>query len=131
MLETDMLYHLSPTLVRRKFVEPRFLAIQDTDTCGAIHLMTREGEEVAVDVLHIDLEMRGALRAIHQHGDAVLMGNGNHLLHGIDGAEHVAHVGQADKTRMLIEELAVGLLVERAVVVHGNHTELETVALGL
>ena len=46
---------------------------------------------------------------------------GHHLLHGVHRAKNVTPVGYGDETRVLIEELVVGLLVERAVVEHGNH----------
>ena len=131
MLETDMLYHLSPTLVRWKLVEPGFLTIQHAYARGAIHLVAGESEEVAVKILHVYLEMRGTLRAIHKHGYAVAVCIGHHLLHGVDGAEDVAHVGKADEARMLVEELAVGGLVEGAVVEHGTHTKFEAIAAGL
>ena len=58
-LEGYALYHFATTLIGRKTVEPGFFAIEHAHTCGAIYFVAAEGKEVAVDVLHVDLEVRG------------------------------------------------------------------------
>ena len=93
--EAYALYHLSPTLVRRQAVEPVFLAVKHADTRRTVHLVTAEGEEVAVHRLHVHGEVGRALRAVHHHGNTVFMGYAYDFVHRIDRTEHVAHVRHA------------------------------------
>ena len=85
--------------------------------------MTAESEEIHTEVLHIHLEMRHTLRAIGQEVCAMGMGQLRHLADGIDGAEHVAHVGHTDKAGALIEQRLVGCHIQIAVVVHRNDAQ--------
>lgn len=81
-----MLYHLAAALIRRQLLKPTLLAIEHTNASGAVHLVTTKDKEIAIQILHVDGEMRGALGSVDHHGDIVLMGNGDHLLHRIDRA---------------------------------------------
>ena len=86
LLETHALNHLASTLIRRQPVEPFLLAVEHADACRTVHLMPAEGIEVAVEVLHVDAEVGSSLSTIHKHGNAMLVGCADDLLHGIDGA---------------------------------------------
>ena len=46
------------------------LAVQDADARRTIHLVAGEDEEVAVQLLHVDRQVRSRLGAIHQHRNA-------------------------------------------------------------
>ena len=125
LLKAHMLNHLSPTLIRRQTVEPVFLAIEYANARGAVHLMPTEDKEVAVKVLHVDLEMRRALGAVDHHGNTVGMGDAHDILHRVDRTEDVAHVGNAYNLRMFVEQLLKGLQVEESVVGHRDDAQAD------
>ena len=58
--------------------------------------MATEGEEVAIQVLYVYFYMGSALGSIYQDGDAAFVGYLYQGLYGVDGAQHVAHVGDAE-----------------------------------
>ena len=95
-LPRHLVDHLTPTLIWRQLLQPLLLAIEHANACRSIHLMAAEGEEVAVHRLHIHLEVRRTLGSVHQHGDAMPMGNADDLLNGIDGSQHITHMRHAD-----------------------------------
>ena len=113
-----MLNHLATTLIGRETVEPFLLAIEDADSCGAVHLMTGESEEVAIEVLDIDGEVGNALGTVDHHRNPMLMGDADDVLNGIDGSENIAHMGAADNFRLVGEELLVFVETELSVVGH-------------
>ena len=125
-----MLNHLSPTLIRRQTVEPVLLAIEHADARRTVHLMTAEDKEVAVEILHVDLEMGRALGAVDHHGNVVGMGDAHDILHGINRTEDVAHVGNAYYLRMFVEQLLKGLQVEESVVGHRDDAQADALAGG-
>ena len=90
--------------------------------------MTAEGEEVATQCLHIHLEMGCALRCVNQHRHAMFMGDADDVVDGIDGAEHIAHMGDADDARAVGEQPFILLHEEFSTVGDGNHTETDTLA---
>ena len=92
MLETDILYHFSSSLIRRKFVEPCFLAIKHTDTRRAIHLMSAEHIEIGIQILYIYRHMRNTLCSVYQNRNPVSMCSGNHFLHRIDCSKHIRNM---------------------------------------
>ena len=51
------------------------LAVEHADAGGPVHLVAREGVEVAVQRLHVDVEVRGGLGAVDQHGSAPGVGD--------------------------------------------------------
>ena len=63
-LKRYMAYHLSPTLIRRHLLQPIPLAIEDANASGTIHLVAREGIEIAVQVAHVHLDVGGGLGAV-------------------------------------------------------------------
>ena len=62
--------------------------------------MTAESEKVAIHGLHIHLEVRRALGTVNQNRDAVLMGNLDNLLDGINGSQHIADMSHTDDLRL-------------------------------
>ena len=81
--------------------------------------MTAEGKEVAVDVLHVDLEVRGRLCAVNQYGHAVAVGYATDVFHRIYGAQHIAYMCHAYKACALVEQLFKGLHIKGASIGHG------------
>ena len=84
-----MTNHFASALVGIHALKQRFLAVEHTHAGGTVHLVRREHIEVGIEVTHVDFQVRGSLCAIYEHGNAVAVGNGYHLLHRIYGAEHI------------------------------------------
>ena len=66
---------------------------------GAVHLVTREGVEVAAERLHVDGEVRHALRAVDHHDRARAVRERGELGDRIHRAEHVRDVRERDHAR--------------------------------
>ena len=82
--------------------------------------MSAEHEEVAVEVLHIDLEVGHALCTVYEYVGAMGMCHLCHALHGVDRAEHIAHVCHADQSGAGCEQAFVGFEIKAALIVHGD-----------
>ena len=54
--------------------------------------MPAEGVEIDIERIQVDAEMRGALRAVHNHEGADATGHGRDLSHWRDRAERVRHM---------------------------------------
>ena len=93
--------------------------------------MAAENEEIAVEVLYVDGEMRGTLRTVDHHRHTVFMGYVDELLHGIDRAEHVAHLRHAHHFRVLVEESLVGFNIKHASIRHRNDAQTDAALTGL
>ena len=129
VLEGYGLYHLAAAHVGGQAVEPLLLAIKDADAGGTVYLVTAEGEEVAVEVLHVDAEVGRALGSVDEDGDAVGMGYADDFLDGVDGAKDIADVGEGDDFSSFVEE---GLdTVEAYGTVVGDGEDAEADALPL
>ena len=90
--------------------------------------MRREGIEVGIEVAHIYLHVCHCLCSVYEHGDAVTMGYGYHLLHGIDGAEHIAHMGYAHQAGVIAYHTLKGCHIHLAGVVDRHHIEANALA---
>ena len=92
--------HLAAAEERVHRVQQVALAVQHADARRAQHLVRREREEVAVEVLHVDRHVRHALRAIDQHDGAEPVRERGDLLDRVDRAEHVRHLRDGDDLRL-------------------------------
>ena len=119
LVERDVPNHLATTLIGRHAVEPLLLAIEHPHAGGSIHLVARQGIEVAVQVLHVQGQVWCGLGAVDQHGHIMPVGDGYHLLDRVDRAQHIAHMGQCHKAGVVGEHVLVGLEVQLAIVADG------------
>ena len=85
--------------------------------------MSAESEEVTVELLHVHLEMRCALRPVYQHRHTVRVGNAYHLPHRIDRSEDVAHMGDTHYLGALREHAGIRFHVKLALIVHRYHPD--------
>ena len=72
LLEIHVQNHFAAALIRRHGFEHFLAAIQNADAGRPAHFVAGEREEIAADFLHVDRAMAGALRGIHERGDAEL-----------------------------------------------------------
>ena len=93
--------------------------------------MTREGVEIAIQVLHVDLQMRSTLRTVHQERHAVAMGRTDHFLDGVHRAQHIAHLCATHQFCLFGKEPFIFVEFQYAVVGHGNHAQYDAALLGL
>ena len=128
-LETDGVNHLTAALIGGHAVEPFLTSIKYADAGGTVHLVPAEGQEVTAQCLHVDGYVGSALRSVEQDGDSMIMVDAEEVGDGFDGAEHVAHMGDADEARAVGEQPLIFLQEELAVVVDGNHLDLYALAV--
>ena len=112
--------HLAATLIRGQPVEPIFLAIQHADARGAVDLMPAEHEEVAIKLLHVDLEMGCTLGPIYDDRNVMFMCNTNDFRYRIDGSQDVADMRDAHNLGLFAKHTLEGFEVENAVIVYRN-----------
>ena len=115
--EADVVYHLAAALVGGHLLEPFLLAVQHTDAAGAVHLMAGEGVEVGVEVAYVDAQVGCCLSAVDEHWHALGVGVCDHLLDGVDCAEHVGDVTEGGEDGSVVEEAAVLAETQLAAVV--------------
>ena len=125
MLEADGLYHFSSAHVGRDAVEPFLFSVEDAYSCRAVYLVAAEGEEVTVELLHVDGHVGCALGSVDEDRNVVFVGNTDDVVDGIDGAQDVADVCDADDSGMLVEELLVLVHTKAAIVRDGNHAQTD------
>ena len=85
--------------------------------------MSAEYEEVAVHILDIDRKMRRALRTIHQDFCTMFVGNARKFFHGIDRAEHIAHMCHTHQFCALCKEILIGFHIQASLIRNGNHLD--------
>ena len=123
LLEADTLYHFSSTLIRRHHVEPLLLTIQYAHASRAVHLMSTEGKEVAVEFLNINLHVRSALRSVNHHRHVVLVCYSDNLLYGIDCTEHIADLRNTDDAGSVVNQLLKLINDKVSLIGHWYHPE--------
>ena len=82
--------------------------------------MSAKHKEIAVQLLHVDLEMRSTLRPIYNDGNIVFVGNADNFFDRIDCTEHVANVRNADNLSLWTNHFLEGLQVHCTVIIHRN-----------
>ena len=89
LVVADAQDHFTAALIGRHGVEHFRASPQHADAGGPANFMAGEGEEITAEGLNIHRQMPGALRAIHEGGDAEFaragaeVGNGSNRAHGI------------------------------------------------
>ena len=86
--------HLTAAVVGRHRLEQGWLRDQRAGAHGGEHLVTRERVEVAVEQLHVDVEVRRGLRAVHHDGGAHGVRQPGELRRRVHGAERVRDEGE-------------------------------------
>ena len=104
LVKADSADHLAASLIGRHLLQQTAAAIEHADAGGAIYLVAAERQEVAVQLLHVHPEMGHALSSIDHHGHPMAVGKAYHLPDRIDGAEHIADMGDAHHPRAVAEQ---------------------------
>src|ERR1043166_3918876 len=128
-LERDGANHRAAAEERVHLLQKLGPAVEDAAPGGREHLVAGDAVEVAAQVLHVNLDMRSALRAVNEDGDAQLVRARRNLLDGVDRAERVRDVADADELRALAEERVELVEQEFARVVHRDDPEARALLL--
>ena len=104
-LKGNSAYHFSASLIWRHLFEEFFFSIEHADTCGTVHLMPREGKEVTIQFLYVNLYMRSTLRPVHHTRNAVFVGDSDNILNGVYCSEDIADMGNADQLCAVSNEI--------------------------
>ncbi len=81
--------HAPAAQERRHRLQQLPLAVEHADARGPQHLVPAEGQEIAVQGLHVGLLVRHALGPVDQHHGPGLVGAADDLGHRVDRAQHV------------------------------------------
>ncbi len=71
--------------------------------------------------------MGRSLRTVHKYRDTVTVGYGNHLLHGVDSAKHVAYMSKRSEYRTLVEQRPILFQIKFPPVVYVHHPDFNVV----
>ncbi|MCY1203121.1 hypothetical protein D9M72_146200 [compost metagenome] len=123
LAERDLANHVPAALVRRHGIEQRGLAVEHADAGGPVKLVPGERVEIAIEGLHVDLEVRHGLGAIDQHRDAMEMRQLDDVSHRVDGAKRVGEVRQRDQPGARAEQLRELLQHQLAGIVDRRHLQ--------
>ena len=117
LLEADRGDHVAAALVGGHLLEQLAAAVEHADAGGSVHLVARQGVEVAAQGLHVDVEVRGGLGAVDQHVSAAGVGDLGDAPDRVDRAEHVGDVGDGhqlgprpDEAFELVEQQLAGVV---------------------
>ena len=86
--------------------------------------MAGEGQEVDVERLHVERQVRHALRRVDQDSGAGGMRLARDRGDVVDGAEGVADVGDGHQLRLALQQIGEGRHIEAVVVGQGNVGDL-------
>ena len=76
-----------------------------------------------VGIVDVDGMVRRSLRAVEQHRHALAMREGDHLLDRIHRAERIRHMGQPEKTCLVVEQCLEFVDQQFASIVHRDHAD--------
>ena len=97
--------------------------IERPDTGRAKDLVPREDEEVRIQSLDIDWQMRGRLGTIHEHMHPVGVCVLDDLFNGIDGSQGIGDLGDADKLCPWTQQSHIFLEDQLPPVIDRHHLE--------
>lgn len=80
---------------RNESLDPFFFQIDGSDSRIRHHLVTREDEAIASDILHVDWEIRHGLRAVDQE-ERIVAELGSDFLHVVDLSGDVGDMSYGD-----------------------------------
>ena len=92
--------HVAAALERLHALEQRRLAVQNADAGRAAQLVAGERVEIAIQVLHVDRQVRRRLRAVDQHRHAARMRERDHLFDRVDAAQRVGDMRRRRRSRV-------------------------------
>jgi hypothetical protein len=104
LLVFDGQNHFTAALIRRHGVEQFLPSPQNADAGRAANLVAGERKEITTDGLHVHRQMPGALRAVHERGDAELVRAGTHFGDGIYCAERIGNVNHRENLDLLRQQ---------------------------
>ena len=119
-----MSYHFSASLIGWHGIEPFFFSVENADTGGPIHFMSREYIEIYVECLHIDRLMQCALRPVDKYGNIVAVGDVDNIFDGIDCSQHIRYMSDGDQFGLFVESSPEGIHIEYAFVIDRNDPQL-------
>lgn len=91
--------------------------------------MTREGEEIAIELLNVDRHVRDALRSIDKEERTCRMGELADLADIVDSAHDIGDMGGADESGAIVEKRLESIYLERPVFINVEDTELSPATL--
>ena len=113
-VERDAADHASAAQEGRHRFQQFAPPVENANAGGPHHFMPAEGEEIGVQGLHVDLQMRHALGPIDEDTSAGLVCLGDDFSDWVDRAEHVGHGRHRYEPGLFAQQRVEGLDVESA-----------------
>ena len=120
LLETHGEDHVAAALPRRHGLEQRLAPDERADAGGAVHLVRREGVEVAVERFEVHALVRHGLGAVDEHHGAARVREAGDLAHRQHRAERIRHMRAGDDARAFVHVRGDSGHVDDAAPVHGH-----------
>jgi len=112
--------HVAAPLPRGQLFQDVQAAVQRSDASGPVDLVPADRVEIATDGLHVDVEVGAGLGTVEQHRDTVSMGDLDHLVHRVDGAQGVGHVHASHQPGAFVHQGLECPEVQLASIAHRN-----------
>ena len=123
--QLDFLDHVPAAHEGRHGLQKLHFPIQRADTGRSAHLVSREGQEIGIQGLHIHTQMRDRLGRIDESDCPRLMRQADDLGCRVDRAKNVGHVRKGDQLRAPGQKAAVYIQVEKAIPCHRYEIQLD------
>ena len=132
LFERDVLDHFATAVPGWHAVEHFVLAVKNSDAGRAVHFVAAEREKIAVEFLHVNLDVARTLGGVNQN--LCLRGELAHrsddFCNGVHGADGVAHVGDCDHLGAWREESGECCQVQISAVQNGDDLDFGTFHFG-
>ena len=113
--QRDLADHVAAEQERLHVFQDAAPAVQAADAGGAEHLVAGKGEEVAVHGAHVNGHVGDTLGAVDADQGAVGVRHAAELVNGVDGAQHVRHLGDGNQSGARPDDLGGVRHVQAAV----------------
>ena len=129
LFEGHVLDHLAAAVPGGHTVENIVLAVEYAYACRAVHFVTAEGEKIAVELLHVNLDVAGTLGGINQNFGlrGELADGRDNFCNGVHGTDGIAHVGDSHHLGACVQKF--GELAQVQIAVVQNRDDLDLGAL--
>ncbi len=124
--EGDAQYHIAAALERLHFFQKRALAVKHADAGRPAYFMAGKSIKIAIERLHVELEVRRRLRSVEQYRHAPLVRGGNHLTHRVHRAQRIRDMRKRYELGALVEKLFIFTEQNFAGVVDGRDAQFRT-----
>lgn len=97
--------------------------VEDADACRAIDLMGGAGEEIAVEPLHVYVEVDGRLGTVDQHQRPHPMCGADDVFDGLHDTQRIGDMDDGHDARAGREQFQERFILEGTVLIHRHYAD--------